>query len=156
MFTDPLHVVCHNIRSLHNVGSIFRTADTAAVTKIHLCGYTGQPPRKEISKVSLGAEDVVEWEHHFQTWRVIEKLKDQHYTIVALENNVQYPSTQLPKLITKYPLGLLIGNEVSGLSDGLLKRADQIVSIPMYGTKESLNVAVALGIALYQLNQFRI
>lgn len=148
-------MVCHNIRSLFNVGSIFRTADSAGVSKIHLCGYTGYPPRKEISKVSLGAEDFVQWAHHYQTWRVLDQLKSQNFQILALENNVGRPVSNIQKFEPQFPVALVIGNEVSGLSKGLIDRADHIVSIPMHGEKESLNVSVAFGIAAYELNRHR-
>ena len=155
MFTQKLYVVCHNIRSLHNVGSIFRTADAAGVTRLYLCGYTGYPPRKEISKVALGAEKAVPWEYHFHTWQVLERLKLQGVQIVALENYPQLPSIDFRQFQPQCPVALLLGNEVNGLSPALLKRADHIVHIPMYGRKESLNVAVAFGIAVYELNHQR-
>ena len=155
MFTQELYAICHNIRSLHNVGSIFRTADAAAVTRLYLCGYTGHPPRSEIGKVALGAEQTVPWEHHAHTWRVLERLKSWGVEIVALENNIASPSTELYRFHPQFPVALLLGNEVSGLSPALLKRADEIVHIPMYGRKESLNVSVACGIALYELNHGR-
>jgi tRNA G18 (ribose-2'-O)-methylase SpoU len=154
MFRDKLYVVCHNIRSLHNVGSIFRTADGAGVTKLYLCGYTGHPPRKEISKVALGAENAVPWEYHYQTWRVLDRLKAQGVQIIALENNIP-GSVDYRKVYPRFPTALLLGNEVEGLSPGLLKRADVIVHIPMHGVKESLNVAVAFGIAVYKLSERR-
>lgn len=144
-------MVCHNIRSLYNVGSIFRTADAAGVTKLYLCGYTGRPPRREISKVALGAEEMVPWEHHYQTWWVLERLRSQGVQIVALENCVE-GSIDYRRLRPRFPLALLLGNEVRGLSPGLLRRSDVVIHIPMHGRKESLNVAVAFGIAVYGLN----
>jgi len=155
MFAQELYVICQNIRSLYNVGSIFRTADGAGVTKLYLCGYTGHPPRKEISKVALGAEESVPWEHHPQAWRLIERLRAQGVQIVALENNIGGESLDYRRFRPRFPLALLLGNEVKGLSDKLLKRADAIIHIPMYGRKESLNVAVAFGIAVYELNRWR-
>ena len=154
MFRDELYVVCHNVRSLHNVGSIFRTADGAGVTKLYLCGYTGHPPRPEISKVALGAENAVPWEHHYQTWRVLDRLRAQGVQIIALENRVE-GSVDYRDVRPRFPAALLLGNEVKGLSPGLLKRADVIMHIPMHGVKESLNVAVAFGIAVYKLNEWR-
>lgn len=154
MFRQALYVVCHNVRSLHNVGSIFRTADGAGVTKLYLCGYTGHPPRPEIAKVALGAECAVPWERHYQTWRVLDRLKAQGVQIIALENNIE-DSVDYRKVRPRFPVALLLGNEVEGLSPGLLKRADVIMHIPMHGTKESLNVAVAFGIAVYKLNEWR-
>lgn len=155
MFQQELYVVCHNIRSLFNVGAIFRTADAAGVTKLYLCGYTGHPPRKEISKVALGAENYIPWEHCPRTWRLLERLKGWGVQIVALENNICAPSVDLFQFKPEFPLALLLGNEVEGLPAALLKRSDTIVHIPMYGQKESLNVAVAFGIAVYELNRRR-
>ena len=155
MFNEELYVICHNIRSLHNVGSIFRTADAAGVTRIYLCGYTGYPPRKEISKVALGAEKTVSWERHAQTWRVLERLRASGVEVVALENHLDSPSMDFRLFRPQFPAALLLGNEVRGLSPTLLKRADKIAHIPMYGQKESLNVAVAFGIAIYELNRGR-
>jgi tRNA G18 (ribose-2'-O)-methylase SpoU len=155
-FDDALYLVCENIRSLYNVGAIFRTADAAGVTELYLCGYTPHPPRKEISKVSLGAEESVPWEYHQQSWHLIEHLKVQGVQIVALENRVVCQSTlDFHRFRPCFPAALLLGNEVTGLSDGLLRRADGIIELPMYGQKESLNVAVACGIALYELNRWR-
>lgn len=155
MFTQELYVVCHNIRSLHNVGSIFRTADAAGVTKLYLSGYTGYPPRKEISKVALGAEKTVPWERHAQTWRLLERLKSGGAQVMALENNLESPSIDFRQFRPQYPVVLLLGNEIDGLSTALLERVHQIVHIPMYGQKESLNVSVAFGIAIYELNRWR-
>lgn len=155
MVTQELYVVCHNIRSLYNVGSIFRTADATGVTKLYLGGYTGYPPRKEIEKTALGAEGYVPWEHHPQTWRLLARLKAQGVHIVALENNVRRASLDIYEFAPAFPLALLLGNEVRGLSEAMLRRADRVVHIPMYGRKESLNVAVAFGVAVYALNRHR-
>ncbi|MBI3460132.1 RNA methyltransferase [Candidatus Acetothermia bacterium] len=153
MFSESFYVICQNIRSLHNVGSIFRTADAAAITKLYLCGYTSRPPRDEISKVALGAELSVPWESHAQVWRLIEKLRSAGVQIVALENNIE--SVSIYEFKPKFPLALIIGNEVGGLSSAILQRADAVVHLPMHGKKESLNVSVAFGIAVYELNKFR-
>jgi tRNA G18 (ribose-2'-O)-methylase SpoU len=155
-FADPLYLVCENIRSLYNVGAIFRTADAAGVTRLYLCGYTPQPPRREISKVALGAEESVPWEYHAQGWRLVEQLKRRSLQVVALENRIPgQTALDYRRLRPRYPLALLIGNEVTGLSSGLLRRADQIIELPMRGQKESLNVSVACGIALFELNGWR-
>ncbi len=152
-------LILDNIRSLHNVGSIFRTADAFGVSKIYLCGYTGSPvgrdgkPVKEIAKTALGAEKSVPWEHLRHTWRVIEMLKKRGVQIVVLENNVSVPATSLEKFKPHFPVAVLLGNEVKGLSPSLLKRADAVVSIPMRGAKESLNVSVVCGVALWALCQ---
>lgn len=139
-------VICQNIRSLFNVGAIFRTADALGADKIFLTGITGRPPRKEISKVALGADNYVPWEYQRQPTRLIKDLKKQGITIVALEQ-VRGGSTSLYNWQPKFPLALILGYEPKGLPKALLKIADQIVEIPMYGKKESLNVGIAFGIA---------
>ncbi|MFB6285118.1 MAG: TrmH family RNA methyltransferase [Candidatus Bipolaricaulia bacterium] len=155
MFDEPLYVICHNIRSLWNVGSIFRTSDAAEVRKVFLGGYTGHPPRDRITKTALGADEWIPWEGHRHTWRFIERLQAEGVTIVALENNVARPSEPIEAFRPTFPMALMLGNEVRGLSRRMLKRADQTVHLPMYGRKESLNVAVAYGIAVYELNRHR-
>lgn len=151
---DQLYVICHNIRSLYNVGSIFRTADGAGVDKIFLCGYTGFPPRKEISKVALGAEKIIPYERKQDTWRLIKKLKEDGVMIIALET-VLGISIDFRKFKPKFPLAIILGNEVRGIPESLLKRSDKIIHLPMYGEKKSLNVSVAFGIAIYEINSKR-
>ena len=149
----PLTVVLNNIRSLFNVGSIFRTADGAGVEKIWLCGYTGFPPQSQISKIALGAEQRVPWEHHDDAVAVIKKLKRQGYQIVLLEQldqSIQHHTFELRS--PKGPVCLVVGNEIEGVSDGLLPYCDCAVEIPMSGVKNSLNVSVAFGIVAYHLS----
>lgn len=144
-----IEVICDNLRSLYNVGSIFRTSDALGISKIWLCGITGTPDQAGLKKVSLGAENSVDWEYADQAWRVAEKLKKQGFKIVSLELTKDSKNIKLFK--PDYPLALIIGNEVAGVSKPLLKRSDEIVHIPMRGIKESLNVSVAYGIATYWL-----
>lgn len=144
-----LYVICDNLRSLYNVGSIFRTSDALGVAKIFLCGITGTPLQKGVLKVSLGAENSVPWEHHKYAWRVIENFKRRGVQIVSLELGAK--SIDIKKFKPKFPCALIVGNEVNGVSMGLLKRSDIIVKIPMHGIKESMNVAVAYGIAAYHI-----
>ncbi len=144
-------VICDNIRSLENIGSIFRTADALGVAKIYLCGISGRPPHQKISKTALGAEKTVAWEYHKQTWRLIENLKQEKIQIISLEqtkNSIDYK-----KLKPKFPLALVIGNEVKGISKKVLSLSDKIIYLPMKGKKESLNVSVAFGVAGYQINK---
>ncbi len=143
------YVICDNIRSLENIGSIFRTADALGVTKIFLCGISGRPPHSKISKTALGAEKTIPFEYHKQTWRLIEKLKAQDIIIVALEQDKK--AIDYRKLKLKFPLALVIGNEVKGVSKKVLSRADKIMCLPMKGKKESLNVSVAFGVAGYHI-----
>jgi len=142
-------VICHNIRSAFNVGSIFRTADGAGIRKIILGGYSAHPPHPKLLKTALGAERIVPYELIWQTWRVIDKLKNDGYNIIALEKNSQ--AKNIFKFKPKFPLALVLGNEVKGISKEILKRCDDVVFIPMRGKKESLNVSVAFGAAVYTL-----
>jgi len=142
-------VVCGNIRARENVGSIFRTSDAAGVSKIYLCGYTPTPPHQKISKSALGAENYIPWKKQKQAWRLIQELKKQGFYIVALEH--AKGAKNIFGAQFKYPLALVLGNEVRGLSKKIISRADALVQIPMFGKKESLNVAVAFGVAVYQL-----
>ena len=147
----PFYVICDNIRSLENIGSIFRTADALNVDKIFLCGICGSPPHQKISKTALGAEKWIAWEHCGKTWQVVDRLKKENVFIVALEQGES--SLLYIKFKPKFPLALIIGNEVKGISSSVLRRADKIISIPMLGKKESLNVAVAFGIAGYEIRR---
>ncbi|MEK7576192.1 MAG: TrmH family RNA methyltransferase [Patescibacteria group bacterium] len=156
MSKKDLSVIVHNVRSLHNVGSVFRTADGAGVSKIYLTGYTPSPldemgrARKEISKTALGAEESVKWEVIRNITTLIKWLKKSGVQIIALENTKNAVDYRRFKPIREQAV-LIIGNEVRGLSPALLKKCDVIISIPMRGRKESLNVSVAFGIAVYTL-----
>jgi tRNA G18 (ribose-2'-O)-methylase SpoU len=152
-------VVAHDIRSMHNVGSIFRTADAAAVRKIFLCGITPSPldrfkeVRADFAKVALGAERSVIWESAKTTASVIKQLKKEGYEILALEqskHSVPYYD-YAARLGSSSRIALVLGNEVRGLSPAILRSADHILEIPMMGEKESLNVAVAFGIVAFGL-----
>ena len=146
-------VIAHNIRSLYNVGSIFRTADAFGVSKVYLTGYTGTPKNlnhaKKISKSALGAEKWVDWEYCRFAAKLIKDLKKQKVKIIALENNVK--STDIGKYKPKFPLALVLGEEVGGVPKPILKLCDMVVEIPMVGKKESLNVSVAFGVAAYKI-----
>ncbi len=148
-----LNLILHNIRSAYNVGSIFRTADAAGVSKIYLCGISPTPKEIKVLKTSLGAEKTVPWEYYKQTWRLLEKLKKQGCQIIALEQgrgSVDYRKFK-PNPPAGGPLALVVGHERKGLSKKILSYADKIIEIPMHGKKESLNVAVATGIALFKI-----
>ena len=145
-----IYVICHNMRSRHNVGSIFRTADAAGVSKIFLCGITPAPPHPNIEKVSLGAENFVAWEKRKETWRVINKLKKEGAEIVSLEQAKGAVYLNDLKFVKK-SVALILGEEVRGLQKSILDRSDKIIQIPMRGKKESLNVSVAFGVAVYKL-----
>jgi 23S rRNA (guanosine2251-2'-O)-methyltransferase len=150
-------VILHNIRSLHNVGSIFRTADGAGVKKLYLCGITPIPVDKfgtkktQLSKVSLGAEEHIEWEYKKSTVKLIKTLKSKGYKIIALEQNTRSIPFDQVRIKPHEKAVLILGTEVTGLEEKILNLSDQIIEIPMYGQKESLNVSVAFGIAIYKL-----
>ena len=142
-------VLLHNVRSLFNIGSVFRTADGAGVSKIYLTGYTGCPPRPDISKTALGADEFVPWEYHKDPVALIKRLRKEGIQIVALERTKK--STDILKFKHKYPVCMILGNEIEGVTKELLKLSDKVVEIPMRGKKESLNVSVAFGVAVYSL-----
>jgi tRNA G18 (ribose-2'-O)-methylase SpoU len=154
-----LAVILSDIRSVHNVGSIFRTADGAGVEKIYCCGYTPSPldrfgcVRPDFAKVSLGAEQSVAWEASKSVARTITKLKKEGWKIFAVEqakNSIQYD--KVPKKdLCGAKIALVMGNEVGGVPPAVLKKCDAVLEIPMCGAKESLNVAVAFGIVAFQL-----
>ncbi len=156
MANHNVTAVLYNIRSAHNVGSMFRTADAAGINKIYLCGYTPIPePRgkkrgsDKIAKTALGAEKSVSWEYVPRVGKLLDKLTDEGIQIIALEQ--AKGSKGVFKFKPKRSLALVVGNEVKGLPVSILKRVDDIVEIPMRGKKESLNVSVAFGIAAYAL-----
>lgn len=152
--------ILYNIRSMYNVGSIFRTADAAGIKKIYLCGITPAPvdkfgrARTSISKTALGAEKYVKWEYIKFAPLLLDKLKKQGYKILAIEQSkksVPYFQMLFPRKRESSKKVLVLGNEIKGLSPAILKRADKILEIPMRGKKESLNVAVAFGIIVFHL-----
>ena len=152
----PIYTMCENIRSLYNVGSIFRTSDAVRLTKLYLTGFTGYPPRKEIDKTALGAVDTVAWSRFENPFEAVAELREKNIPLIALEhtsNSIPYYDYQF-----QFPFCLIIGNEVEGISEALIKKADVALEIPMFGLKQSLNVAVAYGIviyhALWQLKSF--
>lgn len=156
MTSKNVTVIVHNVRSAFNVGSIFRTADAAGVERVSLCGYTPLPaPRgkkrgnTKIAKTALGAEKSVAWEHHAQIGPLLKRLKTEGRRLVALEQSRK--SKSIFKFNSRAPVALIVGNEVAGLNRKILARCDDVVQIPMHGQKESLNVAVAFGIAVYAL-----
>jgi len=150
-----LRIVLHNIRSAHNVGSMFRTADAAGASRIYISGYTPLPvdrfghPVKEIAKTALGAEKEVPWEKTKDLASLLRTLSSEGYTLLGIEQDeraVDYRNFNAPEKLV-----VLVGNEVRGLSPLLRKKCDVLVEIPMHGKKESLNVSVAFGIALFRI-----
>jgi len=148
----PVVVVLNSIRSSYNVGSVFRTSDGAMIEKLYLCGYTPHPPKKEILKTALGSQDSVSWEFEEDSVQVVKQLKSKGYTICALEqtdSNISYSELQKSNL----PLCLIVGNEITGVNQELIDLCDVTIEIPQFGIKQSLNVAVAYGIAIFELRK---
>ncbi|MGB0850764.1 MAG: RNA methyltransferase [Bacteroidia bacterium] len=145
----PIIVVLDNVRSMHNVGAIFRTSDGFRVEKIFLCGITATPPHRDIRKTALGADETVDWEYTETTKEALEMLKGAH--ICALEqvvDSVPLRDVELPK---NEKIVLVVGNEVDGVDEDLLDYCNQVIEIPQFGTKHSFNVSVSTGITLWEL-----
>lgn len=149
----PLVVVLDDIRSMYNVGSVFRTADAFRVARLCLCGITSRPPHREIHKTALGAEDSVPWEHHATAAEAVRALQAEGFTVLAIEQ--AHGSTMLhdfhPDPAGRY--AIVLGNEVHGVSQEAVDAADTVVEIPQWGTKHSMNVSVAAGIVMYELQK---
>jgi len=146
----PVYGLLDNIRSLYNVGSIFRSSDGAFITELLLCGYTPHPPRKEIEKTALGATETVPWRYFRDPLEAAGAMRRAGVRLCALEHTDEsIPYTRVSP--SSFPLCLIVGNELTGVSPALLAMADMAVEIPMFGTKQSLNVAVAYGIAVFEL-----
>ena len=144
-----IYTLVENVRSAYNVGAMFRTADGAGVAKLFLCGISARPPHREIHKVALGAEETVPWEYHPDSQTVLEELKQQQVQVVVLESHTEsLPYDSAPY---RFPLCLVVGHELRGASREAIGAADLLVKIPMLGMKTSLNVAVAYGIAAYEI-----
>ncbi|OCX52607.1 RNA methyltransferase [Mucilaginibacter sp. PPCGB 2223] len=145
----PVAVVLDNVRSLHNVGSVFRTGDAFAVEQICLCGITGTPPNREIEKTALGATASVNWSHFASTLTAVQQLRNDGYVIIAIEQAEN--STMLhqfePGPGKKY--ALIFGNEVNGVDDEVMQQIDACIEIPQFGTKHSFNIVVSAGIVLW-------
>lgn len=146
----PVTVILDNIRSLNNIGSVFRTADAFAINKIYLCGYTAQPPHREIQKTALGATDSVTWEHKEHAVDLVNELKANGtavYAIEQTENSIMLNQFETP---TK-PIAIVMGNEVQGVQQEVIDACDGVIEIPQVGTKHSLNISVSCGIVLWDL-----
>lgn len=145
------YLILPDIRSCHNVGALFRTADACGVDFLYLTGYTATPPKPQIDKVSLGAEKWMPWKQAKNTLRLVKSLKAKGVKIVALEKTEASGDIGKEKFVG--PMALVVGNEVDGVDPKILALADMVVHIPMYGKKESLNVSVAAGIAMYVIKE---
>lgn len=148
---NEVYLILDNIRSIYNVGAIFRTADAAKIKKLYLCGITAHPPRKEIEKTALKTVDFVPWEYSETAIDVIKKLKTDNVQIVALEQCKE--SIDYLEFDYKKPLAIVIGNEVEGIDREVLDLCHNTIDIPMHGIANSLNVATAVGIILFKTNE---
>lgn len=150
MCRNPVYVLCDNIRSIYNVGSIFRTSDAARIKKLFLTGYTPYPPRPQIEKVALGATQSVPWEYINNPVEIVQKLKSDGVVIASLE--LTDKSKKYYDVVKNdFPLCLVLGNELSGVSGTLIELSDMSLEIPQFGYKHSMNVAVAYGIAVFEM-----
>ena len=145
----PVSVLLDNVRSLYNVGAFFRTADAAGIEKLYLCGITGRPPKRAITKTALGAEETVPWEHTWEPLEPVERMRSLGYQIAAIETSVH--AVDLFDWKPRFPVCLLFGHEVEGIRPQLAACCDTHVRIPMLGRKHSLNVATAGGVVIYEL-----
>ncbi len=149
----PVVVVLDNIRSLHNIGSVFRTCDALLVSAIYLCGYTAQPPHPEIHKTALGATDSVAWKYYGDTNSAVNDLKAEQYEIIAIEQveNSCALNEYIPDREKRF--ALIFGNEVKGVNQSVLDICDLSIEIPQFGTKHSFNISVSVGIVLWDFFQ---
>lgn len=148
---SPLIIILDNVRSLNNVGSVFRTADAFRIKHIYLCGITATPPHKDIQKTALGSTDSVDWSYADNTQSIVKKLQSEKVKVIAIEQAEN--STELQSFVPqkKITYALVFGHEVKGVSQEVVSRCDGIIEIPQYGTKHSLNVAVSSGVVLWDL-----
>ncbi len=148
----PVYVMLNSIRSSYNVGSIFRTSDGAMIEKLYICGYTPYPPKKEVLKTALGSQESVDWEYVENPAELIKRMKSDGIKICSLEQtDKSFPYYELSK--EHFPLCLIIGNEITGVDQELIDLCDFSIEIPQFGIKQSLNVAVAYGITIFDLRR---
>ena len=152
----PVIVVLENIRSMHNVGSVFRTADAFLIEAIYICGYTAQPPRKEIDKTALGATETVDWKYFPTSKEALEELRKNNYKIFAIEQVDKSISLDKFNELNFEKVALIFGNEVSGVESETISHSDGCIEIPQFGMKHSLNISVAAGIVLWEVVKTKI
>lgn len=147
----PLIVILDNIRSLNNIGSVFRTCDAFMIEKIYLCGITAKPPHKEIHKTALGATESVDWEYVEDTMELVERLKGDSVKIASIEQVEKSTMLQNFSVKKNQKYAIIMGNEVKGVQQEVVSNSDYCIEIPQYGTKHSLNISVSCGIVLWDL-----
>lgn len=152
----PFVIVLDNVRSALNVGSVFRTSDAFALSKVYLCGITAKPPHREILKTAIGATDSVDWEYHKSTVEVIQQLKNDDFEILGVEQAAESVYLQDFKIDNSKKYAIVMGNEVKGVSNEVMKLLDVCLEVPQFGTKHSLNISVCTGIVVWELfRQFK-
>jgi 23S rRNA (guanosine2251-2'-O)-methyltransferase len=147
----PVLVILDNIRSLNNIGAVFRTCDAFAIEKIYLCGITAQPPHRDIRKTALGATETVEWAYKESTLQLVEELKEKGVHVLAIEQVEGSISLQDFQLTDHHKLAIVFGNEVEGVQQAVVDACDDSLEIPQLGTKHSLNISVSAGVVLWEL-----
>ena len=147
----PLILVLDNIRSLNNIGSVFRTADAFLIEKIYLCGITATPPHKDIHKTALGATDSVAWEHRESTLELVQELQVSGYTTLAIEQAEKATMLNNFQVEDKQKYALVFGNEVKGVAQEVVSICNQVLEIPQQGTKHSLNISVSAGVVIWDI-----
>lgn len=146
----PIIIVLDNIRSLNNIGSVFRTADAFLIEAVYLCGITAQPPHRDIQKTALGATESVDWKYFSSTKEAIEELKTNNYKIASIEQVEN--STMLNEFNpNKEKIAVVFGNEVKGVEQEVINQSDVVIEIPQHGTKHSLNISVSCGVVIWDL-----
>ena len=147
----PLIIVLDNIRSLNNIGSVFRTADAFLIKKIYLCGITAQPPHKDIQKTALGATESVEWEYVENTLELVTKLQTEGVLVASIEQAEKSVMLDRFSVKTKTTYAVIFGNEVKGVQQKVVSASDAVIEIPQFGTKHSLNISVSVGVVVWDL-----
>ena len=149
----PVIIVLDNIRSQHNIGSVFRTSDAFLMEAIYLCGITATPPHREIHKTALGATDTVAWKYFETTRMAVDLLKSESYKIIAIEQAEESINLEDFRIENNEKIALIFGNEVDGVSEEIMQQADACIEIPQYGTKHSLNISVSAGIVIWEISR---
>lgn len=147
----PIIIILDNIRSLNNIGSVFRTADAFLIEKIYLCGITATPPHKDITKTALGAEDSVSWEYAEDTLKVLDILKNEGVVVASIEQATDAITLKGFKIKKGQKYAIVFGNEVKGVQQKVVSSSDVVIEIPQYGTKHSLNISVSCGVVVWDL-----
>lgn len=151
MEKSPIILILDNIRSLNNIGSVFRTADAFLIKKIYLCGITATPPHKDIRKTALGATDSVDWEYRKNTFELVKELQKAHIKVFAVEQAEDSTMLNAIDVVPNQTMAFVFGNEVKGVSQEVVSASDVVLEIPQFGTKHSLNISVSVGVVVWDI-----